>query len=102
MSRDLVWNHWVNNYLLGHRLPTSDVLFWNADTIRTPARPHADFARLAMDNSLAAPGAMTVLGGPVDLSQLEVDTYLVPGIADYLTPWQNGYHARPRPTRRRS
>src|SRR4029453_15047987 len=43
--------------------------------------------------ALVTPGALTVLGTPVDLSQVEVDTYLVAGIADRLTPWQNCYRS---------
>jgi polyhydroxyalkanoate synthase len=90
---DLVWNYWVNNYLLGRKPQAFDILFWNADTTRMPARLHADFVNLAMDNSLVTPGAVSVLGVPVDLSRIEVDAYLVAGIADHLTPWQNCYRS---------
>ena len=46
---------------------------------------------LALDNSLTKPGAATVLGTPVDLSKITVDSYVVAGIADHITPWQNAY-----------
>jgi polyhydroxyalkanoate synthase len=90
---DLVWNYWVNNYLLGKRPPAFDVLFWNADTTRMTATLHADFVDLAMDNKLVTPGALTVLGTPIDISAIEADTYLVAGIADHITPWQNCYRS---------
>ena len=90
---DLVWNYWVNNYLLGKKPPAFDILFWNADTTRMSAKLHADFVDLAMDNQLVTPGALTVLGTPIDLSQVEVDAYLVAGIADHITPWQNCYRS---------
>jgi polyhydroxyalkanoate synthase len=90
---DLIWNYWVNNYLLGRKPPAFDVLFWNADTTRMSARLHADFVDLAMENHLVTPGAMTVLGRPVDLSRVEADAYVVAGIADHLTPWQNCYRS---------
>jgi polyhydroxyalkanoate synthase len=90
---DLVWNYWVNNYLLGKKPPAFDILFWNADTTRMSAKLHADFVDLAMDNQLITPGALTVLESAVDLSQVEVDSYLVAGIADHITPWQNCYRS---------
>jgi polyhydroxyalkanoate synthase subunit PhaC len=90
---DLVWNYWVNNYLLGNKPPAFDILSWNADTTRMSARLHADFVDLAMDNKLSTPGKLTVLGTPVDLSQIAVDSYIVAGIADHITPWQNCYRS---------
>ena len=90
---DLVWNYWVNNYLLGKKPPAFDILSWNADTTRMSASLHADFVDLAMDNKLITPGALTVLGTPVDLSQVDVDSYIVAGIADHITPWQNCYRS---------
>ena len=90
---DLVWNYWVNNYLLAKKPPAFDVLFWNADTTRMPARLHGDFLRLATTNSLVTPGKATVLGTPVDLSKVEVDTYNLAGIADHICPWENVYRS---------
>ena len=91
---DLVWNYWVNNYLLGQAPPAFDVLYWNADTTRMSAGLHADFVNLAIHNGLAEPGAATVLGRPVDLSAVTVDSYVVAGVADHITPWQSCYRTR--------
>jgi poly[(R)-3-hydroxyalkanoate] polymerase subunit PhaC len=90
---DLVWNYWVNNYLLGKKPPAFDVLFWNADTTRMSAGLHGDFVDLAIDNKLVTPGAVTVLGTPIDLSQVDTDAYIVAGIADHITPWQSCYRS---------
>ena len=88
---DLIWNYWVNNYLLGKRPPAFDILFWNVDTTRMTAGLHADFVDLAVDNSLTRAGAITVLGVPIDLGKVTVDSYVVAGIADHITPWENCY-----------
>jgi polyhydroxyalkanoate synthase len=88
---DLIWHYWVNNYLLGRKPPAFDVLFWNADTTRMSARLHADFVDLALENRLVEPDNATVLDGPVDLGAVDVDAYVVAGIADHITPWQNCY-----------
>jgi polyhydroxyalkanoate synthase len=90
---DLIWNYWVNNYLLGKKPPAFDILFWNAATTRMTASLHADFVDLAMYNSLTKPGALTVLGVPIDLKKITVDSYIVAGIADHITPWENCYQS---------
>jgi polyhydroxyalkanoate synthase subunit PhaC len=90
---DLIWNYWVNNYLLGQKPPAFDILFWNADTTRMPARLHTDFVDFGLQNKITRPGALSVLGSPIDLSLFKVDAYLVAGSADHITPWQNCYRS---------
>lgn len=88
---DLIWPYVVNDWLLGKDPPAFDILYWNADTTRLPAALHREFINIATENSLRHPGGVTVLGTPVDLSQVTTDSYLVAGIADHITPWQNCY-----------
>ena len=88
-----MWNYWVNNYLLGRAPPAFDILSWNADTTRMPARLYRDFIEIAQDNKLTRPGAVNLCGSPVDLSAVQVDSYIVAGVADHLCPWQNCYQS---------
>jgi polyhydroxyalkanoate synthase len=88
---DLIWNYWVNNYLLGRTPPAFDILFWNADVTRMPARLHRDFLDLAVDNALVEPGRAQVLGGPVDLGAVKTDAYVLAGSADHLCDWESCY-----------
>jgi polyhydroxyalkanoate synthase len=90
---DLIWNYWVNNYLLGRPPPPFDILFWNADTTRMTAGLHRDFLQLAVANALAKPGGATMLGSPVNLSLVDRDSYLVAGITDHICPWQSCYRS---------
>ncbi|MFZ0077821.1 PHA/PHB synthase family protein [Trebonia sp.] len=90
---DLIWNYWVNNYLLGRKPPPFDILFWNADTTRMTAALHRDFLRLGVTNGLAQPGGVTMLGSPVDLSLVDRDSYLVAGITDHICPWESCYRS---------
>jgi polyhydroxyalkanoate synthase subunit PhaC len=90
---DLIWNYWVNNYLLGRKPPAFDILFWNADTTRMTAGLHRDFLRLGAANALVKPGGVTMLGSPVDLAAIDRDSYLVAGITDHICPWQSCYQS---------
>jgi polyhydroxyalkanoate synthase len=89
--QDLIWPYVVNNYLMGKKPPAFDILFWNADTTRLGAGLYADLADLALDNSLAHPGGLMLLGTPIDLGNVELDSYVVAGVSDHITPWQNCY-----------
>src|SRR6202044_3409531 len=88
---DLVWNYWVNNYLLGKDPPGFDILAWNADTTRLTSAFHHQLLDLMAGNQLVHPGAMKVLGTPVDLSRIACDTYVVAGRTDHITPWHTCY-----------
>jgi polyhydroxyalkanoate synthase len=87
---DLVWNYWVNNYLLGNDPPTFDILAWNADSTNLPAALHRQFLEIFSGNALAE-GTLTVLGTPVDLGRIELETYVTGATTDHLTPWRGCY-----------
>ena len=78
---DLVWNYVVNNYLLGKEPPAFDILYWNQDTRAAGGRPAPRLhpARRWRTRS-RAPGALEVLGTPVDLGAVDVDSYIVAGL----------------------
>jgi polyhydroxyalkanoate synthase subunit PhaC len=88
---DLVWNYWVNNYLLGKDPPAFDILAWNADTTRLPSRFHHQLLDMVAGNQLVHPGGVTVLDTPIDLSQITCDTYVAAGRTDHITPWPTCY-----------
>jgi polyhydroxyalkanoate synthase len=88
---DLVWNYWVNNYLLGKNPPAFDILSWNADTTRLPAKFHGELIDVFVENKFKHAGALTVLGRPIDLRQVEVDSYVVAGITDHISQWKGVY-----------
>jgi polyhydroxyalkanoate synthase subunit PhaC len=90
---DLVWRYWVNNYLQGRSPAPFDVLFWNSDTTRMPAALHRDMLLMGQHNALAEPGAVRMLGTPVDLGTVTADTYVVAGVADHISPWQACYRS---------
>ncbi|HEY3261534.1 MAG TPA: alpha/beta fold hydrolase [Pseudonocardiaceae bacterium] len=88
---DLVWNYWVNNYLLGEDPPVFDILSWNADGTNLPAALHRQFLDIFENNVLIKPAAMQILGTPVDLGTIKVPTYVTGAVNDHLTPWKATY-----------
>ena len=88
---DLVWNYWVNNYLMGQEPPVFDILSWNADGTNLPAALHQQFLDIFEKNPLVETGAMEALGTPIDLGQIKVPTYVTGAVNDHLTPWKSCY-----------
>jgi polyhydroxyalkanoate synthase len=88
---DLIWNYWVNNYLLGNQPPAFDILFWNADTTRLPARLHGDYLDLYFTNPFANAGKLALNGKTINMGKVKADCYVVAGVTDHITPWK-GVH----------
>ncbi|MGO4714337.1 alpha/beta fold hydrolase [Bradyrhizobium sp. 2TAF24] len=88
---DLIWNYWVNNYLLGNPPPAFDILFWNADTTRLPARLHGDYIDLYSSNPFVKPGTLKLNDTAVDLRAVKADSYVIAGVTDHITPWKSVY-----------
>jgi polyhydroxyalkanoate synthase len=88
---DLIWNYWVNNYLLGNQPPAFDILYWNADTTRLPAGLHGDYLDLYFTNPFVNSGKLALNGKTVDMSKVRADSYVVAGVTDHITPWKGVY-----------
>ena len=88
---DLVFNYWVNNYLMGEKPPAFDILAWNADGTNLPGALHNQFLDIFRDNVLARRGELSVLGTPVSLGTITVPVFVTGAVADHLTPWKGCY-----------
>ncbi len=88
---DLVFNYWVNQWLMGEDPPVFDILAWNADGTNLPARLHEQLLGIFRDNSLMRPGGLEVLGTPVDVGTIKVPAFVTGAVNDHLTPWTGCY-----------
>jgi polyhydroxyalkanoate synthase len=90
-SNDLIWSTMVHEYLMGERRPMIDLMAWNADATRLPARMHSEYLRhLFLDNDLAE-GRYEVDGKPVSLRDIHVPLFAVSTIRDHVAPWRSVY-----------
>jgi polyhydroxyalkanoate synthase len=87
---DLIWNYWVNNYLMGRDPAVFDILAWNTDGTALPAALHHQFLKIFNLNQLAR-GELHVLGTPIDLAKIKTDVYATGAMTDHLTPWKGCY-----------
>ena len=88
---DLIWNYWVNNYLLGNQPPAFDILYWNADTTRLPAALHGDYLDLYFTNPFVNADKLKLNDKTVDMSKVKADSYVIAGVTDHITPWKGVY-----------
>ncbi|MBV8627438.1 MAG: alpha/beta fold hydrolase, partial [Paraburkholderia sp.] len=93
---DLVWNYVVNNYLKGRTPVPFDLLYWNSDSTNLPGPMYVWYLRHTyLENKLREPGALTVCGEPVDLSRIDVPTFIYGSREDHIVPWQTAYASVP-------
>jgi polyhydroxyalkanoate synthase len=91
-SNDLIWSFVINNYLMGRDPFPFDLLHWNQDSTRMPAKMHSYYLRnMYMKNKLREPGGVTLAGTPIDLSKVTVPAYFVSAIEDHIAPWKTTY-----------
>jgi poly[(R)-3-hydroxyalkanoate] polymerase subunit PhaC len=91
-ANDLIWSFVINNYLMGRDPFPFDLLHWNQDATRMPAKMHSFYLRnMYMKNLLREPGGITLLGVPIDLSKITVPVYFVSAIEDHIAPWKATY-----------
>ncbi|APT56878.1 class I poly(R)-hydroxyalkanoic acid synthase [Roseomonas gilardii] len=93
-ANDLIWSFVVQNYLLGQEPFPFDLLFWNDDSTRMPAKMHSFYLRrMYQQNDLVKPGGITLDGVPIDLRKIKIPVYLLSTREDHIAPWKSTYRA---------
>jgi polyhydroxyalkanoate synthase len=93
-ANDLIWSFVVSNYLLGQEPFPFDLLYWNDDSTRMPARMHSFYLRrMYQQNDLAKPGGIELDGVKLDLRRIKLPVYLLAAREDHIAPWQSAYRA---------
>ncbi len=90
-ARDLIWGPFIRDYLLGQRGHAFDLMAWNADATRMPARMHSEYLRkLFLDNDLAE-GRYHVGDKAIAISDIQVPIFAVGTEEDHVAPWKSVY-----------
>ena len=90
-ANDLVFSYVVNNWLLGKKPPAFDLLVWNKDSTRMPAKMHSQYLRSCYLRNEFASGEFEVDGHKVAPGKVDIDTYVLSAVDDHIVPWVSGY-----------
>ncbi|MDJ0832692.1 MAG: class I poly(R)-hydroxyalkanoic acid synthase [Gammaproteobacteria bacterium] len=89
-ANDLIWSFYINNYLLGNDPRPFDLLYWNSDSTRMPAKMHKWYLHnLYLKNNLVKPGEIKLKGIPIDLSSIDIPVLFVSTVDDHIAPWKS-------------
>lgn len=91
-SNSLIWHYVVHGYLYGDKPPPFDVLFWNMDATRMPAKMHSWYLRnFYLDNALIKKDALEIAGEKIDLGRIVQPVYAVAAEDDHVAPWRETF-----------
>ena len=90
-ANDLIFSYVINNWLLGNKPPAFDLLVWNKDSTRMPARMHSQYLRSCYLHNEFAKGEFEVDGQRLNPAKIDIDTYVLAAVDDHIVPWVSGY-----------
>ncbi len=93
-SNDLIWSFVINNYLMGKDPFPFDLLYWNSDSTRMPAKMHSFYLRnMYQRNLLSQPGGIELGGTAIDLTAVNIPVHIISTKEDHIAPWKGTYVA---------
>ena len=89
--RELVFMRNTRRYLLGQEEADFDLMSWNADLTRLPARMHSEYLSSLFLNNALATGKYRVDGQGIALMDIHAPMLVVGTTRDHVSPWRSVY-----------
>lgn len=90
-ANEMIWNYWVNNYLLGKVPHAFDILYWNNDAVDLPVRMHSFLLKKLYAHNDLVTGKLSIDGIKMNLANFDYPTYLFAAQKDHIVPWQSAF-----------
>jgi len=90
-ANDLVFGYITKNWLMGEEPPAFDLLAWNSDSTRLPAKMYTSYLRSCYQDNLLARGEMVIAGKKLRPSHIKQDVFILAAIEDHIAPWRSSY-----------
>jgi polyhydroxyalkanoate synthase len=88
-SNDLIWSRAIRDYLLGEHDKPFDLMAWDADGTRLPARMHIEYLRSLFLNNDLAKGRFEVAGRSLALGDMKLAMFVVGAERDHVALWHS-------------
>lgn len=90
---DLIWNYFINNYMLGKSPKAFDLLYWNSDQTRMPRAMHLYYIRNFYKENALTRGEMTLRNIKLDLSKVQTPIFIQASREDHIAPFESVYRS---------
>lgn len=90
-SKDLIWSQIVEQYLKGEDSDMFDLMAWNKDATRLPARMHTEYLRKLYLNNELAESTYKVGDDTISLQDINIPVFSVATRKDHIAPWKSVY-----------
>jgi polyhydroxyalkanoate synthase len=88
---DMIFNYIGPNWLMGEKPPAFDVLVWNSDSTRMPAKMHSEYLRSCYIDNRLAKGKMELAKTVLNVKDVTSPCYILSAQNDHIVPWKSAY-----------
>jgi poly[(R)-3-hydroxyalkanoate] polymerase subunit PhaC len=90
-ATDLIFNDVASNWLAGEEPAALDLLAWNVDSTRMPARMQGYYLKSCYVENQLARGEMVLGGRRLDIGAIHQDAFVLAAIDDHIAPWRTQF-----------